>query len=118
MLTYQSFATPYVHLGIKRIVVKEVGAMEFLVMGLVHCYHVLLPFENLNLEDFNLTIEDISNFNLPHLIRHLGATPDEASLPGDGHQGPELPVYHHRLVAVRVLEYYVGDPEQVNLNII
>ena len=62
MLTYQSFATPYVHLGIKRIVVKEVGAMEFLVMGLVHCYHVLLPFENLNLEDFNVTIEDISTF--------------------------------------------------------
>ena len=59
MLTYQSFATPYVHLGIKRIVVKEVGAMEFLVMGLVHCYHVLLPFENLNLEDFNVTVEDI-----------------------------------------------------------
>ena len=45
---------------------KEVGAMEFLVMGLVHCYHVLLPFENLNLEDFNLTIVKTFQPSSPH----------------------------------------------------
>ena len=46
-----------------------------------------------------------------NLVRDLGATPDEASLLGDGDQGPGVSSHRHRLVTVRVPEDDVGDPE-------
>ena len=50
-----------------------------------------------------------------HLIGDLGAAPDKVSLSGDGHKGPDVSIHGDRLVAVRVAEYDVGDPEFTNL---
>ena len=50
-----------------------------------------------------------------NLIRDLWAAPDEASLLGDGHQGPGVSSHGHRLVTVCVPEDDVGDPELANL---
>ena len=41
-------------LGIKRIVVEKVGAVEHLAVGLVQCHHVLFPSEYLNLHSWTL----------------------------------------------------------------
>ena len=52
-----------------------------------------------------------------NLICNLRATPDKSSLPGDRHQSSEFSVQGDRLVTVSVPEYYIWDPEQVNLQL-
>ena len=95
---------------------EEVGAVELLVVGLVHGEHVLISLEYFNLENnvrINLSFQ--SCYKSPDLVRDLWAAPDKVPLPGDGDLGPDVAIHGDRLVTVRVPEYDVGDPQHPDL---
>ena len=80
--------------------------MKLFAVSLVHGDHILFPFEDLNL----VTTYYIYSISCSHLVSNLRAASNKVALPGDGDQCPGG-VHRYRLVAVRVAEDDVGDPE-------